>query len=210
MFPPDRWATAFTELCGRDLDEGIAAFKIFVDCISRLESRASGSNKALRFEAFLRKALEEAGFDSMALSGKADLSRDSGPENRGTELALRFVVFLVRKDYFKYHQVLLAGIERAADRARGTTRIILESAAPVGGELEDRIKAELIKRTGAREIVIDRRVVPDLIAGYRVYISTELLDTSFQGLLRKMAAGLGVPVNGKAADDPVDSMWEIV
>jgi F0F1-type ATP synthase delta subunit len=210
MFRPDRWAAAFTELCGEDLDEGITAFKAFVACISRLRSRVGGSNRALRFEALLRQSLKETGFDSMALSGKAVLSRDSRFENRGTELALRFVVFLVRKDYFKYHQALLVEIEKAANWVRGITRVILESAVPVGDELEDRIKAELLKKTGARKIVIDKRVVPELIAGYRVYIGTELLDTSFQELLRKMAVKLGVPVNNMAAGDPVDSVWEIV
>jgi F0F1-type ATP synthase delta subunit len=210
MFRPDRWAAAFTELCGEDLDEGIAAFKVFVACISGLKSRIGGSNRALRFEAFLRQALKEAGFDSMALSGKAVLSRDSRFENRGTELALRFVVFLVRKDCFKYHQALLSEIEKAADWTRGIIRATLESAMPVDDELEDRIKAELLKKTGAQKIVINKRIVPELIAGYRVYIGTELLDTSFQELLRKMAIKFGVPVNCMTAGDPVDSVWEIV
>jgi F0F1-type ATP synthase delta subunit len=210
MFLPDHWATAFTELCGRDLDEGVAAFNAFVTCTARLKNRIGGSNKALRFEMLLRQALKEAGFNSTPLSAKMNLSRDSRLENRGTELALRFVVLLVKKDCFKYYQALLAGIERAADRMKGIVRVTLESVAPVDNELEDRIKAELTRRTGAREIVIDKRVVPELIAGYRVYIGTELLDTSFQGLLRKTAARLGVSVNGKAAGDPVDSVWEIV
>jgi F0F1-type ATP synthase delta subunit len=209
MFLPDRWATVFTELCGKDLDEGVAAFTAFVSCTARFRNRMGGTNKALRFEAFLRQALTEAGFDSLARAAKADLSRDS-LENRGTELALRFIVFLVKKDYFKYRQSLLAGIERAADRMKGIFRVTLESAAPVDGDLEDRIKAELIKKTGAREIVINRRVVPELIAGYRVYIGAELLDTSFRGLLRKKAVKLGVSVNSSAAADPVDFVWEIV
>ena len=215
MFLPDRWARAFTELCGEDLDEGIAAFKAFMACIAPLKNRIGGSNKALRFEALLRQGLREAGFDSMPLSAKTDLGRksrlrDSRLKNRGTELALRFAVFLVRKDCLKYHQALLTEIERAADRMRGIVRVTLESAAPVNDELEDRIRAELTRRVGARGIVIDKRVVPELIAGYRVYIGTELLDTSFQGLLRKIAVKLGVPVSGKAAGDPVDSVWEIV
>jgi hypothetical protein len=181
MFLPDRWARAFTELCGKDLDEGIAAFKAFVTCIAPLRSRIAGSNKALRFEALLRQGLKEAGFDSMPLSVKTNPGRDSRLENRGTELALRFAVFLVKKDCLKYHQALLAEIERAADRMRGIVRVTLESATPVNDELEDRIKAELTRRTGARGIVIDKRVVPELIAGYRVYIGTELLD-QFSGI----------------------------
>jgi F0F1-type ATP synthase delta subunit len=211
VFHPERWAAAFTELCGeKDLDEGIAAFNAFVACTARFKNLPGGSNTARRFEALLRKALKEAGFNSADLSAKIDLGRDSRLENRGTELALRFIVFLVKKDYFRYRQVLLAKIEKAADWARGIARVTLESAAPVDDELEDKIRTELTRRTGARDIVIDRRIVPELIAGYRVYIGTDLLDTSFQGLLRKMAVGLGVPVNGKTAGDPVDSVWEIV
>ncbi|MDR1353243.1 MAG: F0F1 ATP synthase subunit delta [Treponema sp.] len=213
MFLPDRWAVAFTELCGGNLEEGIEAFRAFVSCTAQLKSRLEGNCKSRRFEALLRKALKEAGFDSGALSGNAVLSRDFRLENRGTELALRFVVFLMRKNYFRYREVLLAEIEKAADRMRGTVRVVLESAVPADSALEEKIKAELVQRTCAREIVLDKRVVPELIAGYRVYIGAELLDTSFQGLMRKMALGLGVPADGNIAEDPIDSIdsvWEIV
>jgi F0F1-type ATP synthase delta subunit len=211
MFLPERWAAAFMELCGeKDLDEGISAFNTFVACTARLRNYPRGSNAARRFEALLRKALKDAGFNSADLSGKIDLSRDSPLENRGTELALRFIVFLIKKDYFRYRRFLLAEIEKAVDWTKGIAHVTLESAAPVDDELEGRIKTALMRRTGAGDIVIDRRIVPELIAGYRVYIGTDLLDTSFQGLLRKMAKGLGVPVNGKITGDPVDSVWEIV
>jgi F0F1-type ATP synthase delta subunit len=210
VFRSDRWVAAFTDLCGEDLEEGIEAFKAFTACISRFRNHVGGSGKALRFEAFFRQALKEAGFDSAALSRKVVLSRGFRFENRGTELALRFVIFLMRKDYFKYHEALLAGIEKAADSIRGVVRAAVESAVPVDDELEEKIKAELLKKTGARKIVIDKRVVPDLIAGYRVYTGTELLDTSFRESLRKMAVKFGIRVNGTAASDPVDSVRGIV
>jgi F0F1-type ATP synthase delta subunit len=210
MFLPEHWASAFTELCGKDLDEGVAAFTAFVSGTARFKNRMGGTNKALRFEAFLRQALKETGFDSIALSAKTDLGRDSRLEHRGVELALRFIVFLVKKDYFKHRQVLLAEIEKAADRIKGTVRVTLESAVPVDDELENKVKAELIQTTGARKIVINKRLVPELVAGYRVYVGTELLDTSFQGLLCKMAVKFGIPVNSKVADDSVDSVWEIM
>lgn len=209
MFLPERWAVAFTELCGEDLEEGVEAFRVFVSCTARLKGRLDGNSKALRFEALLRKSLKEAGFDSAALSGKAILGRNSRLENRGTELALRFIIFLLKKSYFRYRQILLAEIERAADRMRGRVRVVLESAAPVDSALEDKVMAGLLRRTGAREIVLDRRVIPGLIAGYRVYLGAELLDTSVQGLMRKMALNLGVPMGGEIAGDPIDSLWEI-
>jgi hypothetical protein len=210
MFQAERWARAFTELCGKDLDEGVEAFNVFVSCTTHIRSRFSGTSEALRFEAFLRQSLKETGFDPGILSGQADLSGGARLENRGTELALRFIVFLVRKDHFKYRQLLLKEIEKAADRMKGILRVVLESVLPVDKELEARIKAELIKRTGAREIVIYGRIVPELIAGYRIYIGTELVDTSLQGSLRRMAAGLGVSVISKTDDDLIDAVWESV
>jgi F-type H+-transporting ATPase subunit delta len=208
MFQAERWATAFTELCGKDLDEGMEAFNTFVSSTAGVRSHFSGNYESLRFEALLREALRKTGFDPGILAGKTDLSRWARLENRGTELALRFIVLLVRKDYFKYRLAVLKEIEKAADRMKGILRVILESAAPIEAELEEKLKAELMRKTGAQKIVVYKRIVPELIAGYRVYIGTELLDTSLQGSMRKMAVGLGVPVSGRTDGDFIDSMWE--
>jgi hypothetical protein len=210
MFQAERWATAFVELCGKDLDEAVGAFNAFVSCATHVRSHLSGNNEALRFETFLRKGLEETGLDSGSMAGQTDLSHGVPLANRGTELALRFMILLIKKDYFKHRQLLLTEIEKAADRMKGILRVTLESVLPVEEELEDKIKAELIRRTHAREIVVNRRIVPELIAGYRVYMGAELVDTSLQGLIWKMAAGLGVPVDSRTDGDFIDSVWESV
>jgi hypothetical protein len=214
MFQADRWAAAFTELCGEDIDEGVEAINTFVSCTAQIRSRFGGSANASRFEALLRKALAETGFDSGLLTGRMDVAGPSRPANRGTELALRFIVFLVKKDHFKYRLALLEEIEKASDRMKGVLRITLESVAPVDKKLEEKIKAELIRRTGAREVVLGKRIVRELIAGYRLYIGTELVDTSLQGLMRKMAVDLGVPISRNTDndndDDLIDSVWESV
>jgi F0F1-type ATP synthase delta subunit len=192
MFRSDRWAAAFTGLCGEDLDEGVEAFTTFVSGTAKAGNRLSGTVDALRFEALSRTALLETGF---------------GPVNRGTELALRFTVLLMKKGCFKYRLALLKEIERAADRMRGTLRVVLESAVPPDQGLEDAIKTALTREAGS--VVIDKRVVPELIAGYRLYIGTELVDTSLRGSIRKMAADLGVHVcrgTGIGIDDVL--VWE--
>jgi F-type H+-transporting ATPase subunit delta len=199
MFQAEHWAVAFTELCGRDIDEGLEAIRSFVACAAEIKGRFSGTAAGARFERELRKAMGEAGF---------------GPANRGTELAVRLLVCLIRKDYFKYHLALLNEIEKAVDRIKGILQVKVETVKPLDQDLEEKIKAELKKQTGVREIILNTRIVPGLIAGYRIFIGFELLDTSIRKRLRKLGAELGLSSQSGGdmipEDDLMQAVWESV
>jgi F-type H+-transporting ATPase subunit delta len=74
-------------------------------------------------------------------------------------------------------------------------------------ELQERIKAGLIKRYGAREIRLISQIVPELLDGYRLRIGTELIDSSLKGQIQNMAKELhaadvsGVASKAGAASD---------
>jgi F-type H+-transporting ATPase subunit delta len=172
VFDPLRWAEAFTELCGRDIDEGVETLNVFMACVEKLAAGTlAGTEDARKLEVLLRAALVQAGF---------------GPDNRGAELAVRFLALLVKRDLFKYRLVLLQGVHQAADRVRGISRVTLELVEPVTAEIERDLKKELLKKTGAKEMVLSTRINPELIAGFRLYIGTEVFDTSLRERLRIM------------------------
>jgi F-type H+-transporting ATPase subunit delta len=177
MFHPERWAAAFVEVCGKDLGEGIAALKVFTACTAGMTGLVTGDAAAVRLEKMLRKAAKEAGF---------------GANNRGAEFAVRFMILLVQKKQFRYREAILKEIERLADRINGLTRVKIESVSPPDEEFQEKIKTALKHRTGAKEIVLGARIVPELLGGYRLFIGTELSDTSLRGQLKKMAADLQI------------------
>jgi F-type H+-transporting ATPase subunit delta len=181
MFPPERWANAFVETCGRDLDEGFSTLKAFMACAKGMSGLVRGSLAAAQLETMLRTAVKEAGF---------------GAQNRGAEFAVRFTILLVRKNQFRYRDAIIAEIEKLADRMNGVTRARVESVTPLDEGFKEQITGELQRRTGAKKIVLGTRLVPDLLGGYRLFIGTNLIDTSLREQLRKMAADLQTGVRG--------------
>ena len=175
MFHPERWADAFVELCGKQLDEGFAALKVFTACTAGMSGLVSGSAAAVQLDRMLRRAMKEAGF---------------GVQNRGMEFAARFMILLVKKNQFRYREAILGEIERLADRMNGITRAKVESVSPLDEVFQEKIKTALKHRTGAKEIALSTRIVPELLGGYRLFIGTDLIDTSLREQLRKMAADL--------------------
>ncbi|GHV81965.1 hypothetical protein AGMMS49991_05230 [Spirochaetia bacterium] len=184
MFHPERWADAFVEVCGKDLNEGFAALKVFTACTAGMTGLVTGGAAAVKLEKMLRTAIKEAGF---------------GAGNRGAEFAVRFMILLVRKKQFRYREVILKEIERLTDRINGLARAKIESAAPLDEGFQEKIKTELKHRTGAQEVVLGTRIVPDLLGGYRLFIGTNLIDTSLRGQLKKMAADLQTGAAGGIA-----------
>ena len=176
MFQGDRWADAFMAACGDHAEEGLDVLKAVAPAISRLPKEVSGSGDAARLEKLLRSAL-----GSPAPTGSV------APTNAGAEYAIRFAVLLVRKGFLGRLGAAIRAIEQRIDAKNGVCTVHIESAQPLDDDLAARIKAGLIKRTGAREIRLVSRLAPELLGGYRLRIGTELIDTSLKGQLERMA-----------------------
>jgi F-type H+-transporting ATPase subunit delta len=170
MFQGDRWADAFMAVCGDHAAEGVSALKAFVPPLSRLPGQVSGNRYGARVESMLRSALGT-----------------SGP---GAEYAIRFVVLLIRRGCFKHLNAVLRAVEQRFDAKNGVLTVKAESVRPLDNELQERIKAGLIKRYSAREIRLVSQIVPELLEGYRLRIGTELIDSSLKGQIQKMAREL--------------------
>ncbi|WP_010263783.1 ATP synthase F1 subunit delta [Treponema primitia] len=186
MFQGDRWADAFLAACGTSSEasgndctvEALDALKVFVPSLSHLPGRISGVNDALRLEKVLRSALESSG------------------AGLGAEYALRFVVLLVRRGQIKYLNAALRAVEQRIDAKNGVVSVNVESVRPLDTDLQEKIKAGLKKRYGARDIKLGSQIVPELLGGYRLRIGTELIDSSLKGQIQKMARELHAASDG--------------
>ncbi|MDR0597471.1 MAG: F0F1 ATP synthase subunit delta [Treponema sp.] len=184
MFPSDRWADAFVTVCAGHAEEGLAVLKAFVPLLSRLPGRIAGTADALALERMLRAALEAAG---------------TGPGETGAENAVRFVALLVRRGLFKELDAAVRAVEQRVDAQNGVLVADLESARPLEGDLQEALKAALIRKYGAREIRLAARVVPELLGGCRLRVRGDLVDSSVRGHLQRMAGDLHAAQSFKAA-----------
>jgi F-type H+-transporting ATPase subunit delta len=81
---------------------------------------------------------------------------------------------------------LPGAIEQRIDAKNGVLTVYAESAQPLEDDLQEKITARLLQRTGAREVRLVSKLVPELLGGYRLRIGTELVDTSLKGQLQRM------------------------
>ncbi|QDU67348.1 F0F1 ATP synthase subunit delta [Engelhardtia mirabilis] len=65
---------------------------------------------------------------------------------------------------------------------RGAVDGVVESARPLSGEQLDELKTGLRARMG-KEVLLDNRIVPDLVGGIRVIVGSSMIDYSVKGRL---------------------------
>jgi F-type H+-transporting ATPase subunit delta len=183
VFSPGRWAAAFINTAG-NAEEEFEALKLLAAWVKRLEGQTAGEVKGQSaiFGSAAAKWLEEA-------VGRAA----AGPGSvRAWEKAARFIALLVRKNLFRRVDAVIAGIERELDRRRGIVPVLIESVQPVDSGFEEGLAGAIKRRTGAKDIRIEKRINPGLIGGFRLRMEDEVIDASVRFQLQKMAAGLAV------------------
>jgi F-type H+-transporting ATPase subunit delta len=115
----------------------------------------------------------------------------TGLRSPGLEGAIRLISLLVKRGCLKYGGEVAEAVKKLLDEKKGTVEVTLESAFPPEEEFLEALKKELIKKTGAGEIRILPRTLPELWGGCRLRIGSESIDASIRGQLAKMAADLG-------------------
>jgi F0F1-type ATP synthase delta subunit len=197
MFHPDRWAQAFVNACNASAacgesgvhdisgvhdtggaEAGLAALKALFAALNRLPAPVSGTFSARQLDGMIRRAIAESGLSA-------------GDRNGGLEMAVRFILLLVRKGFFKYGGKVIGEVETILNRERGILKVRVDAALPPESAFEEALKAALRRKTGAEEILTEIRVVPELLGGCRLLIGSEFWDASLRGQLQSMARDLG-------------------
>jgi F-type H+-transporting ATPase subunit delta len=166
----DRFAEAFIELSGTNVEEGLEAFKAMLFGLEHIKGDVSGTDAAFLIEKTLRNAVQK-----------------TNTASAGTEIAVRTLVLLVRKGLFKKSGVLAAEIKQELDRRNGIVLATLETLVPPDAEFEETLRNAIKQKTGAKQVTLRAGIVPDLLGGYRLRIGNKTMDASLRSLLQQMA-----------------------
>jgi F-type H+-transporting ATPase subunit delta len=71
------------------------------------------------------------------------------------------------------------------EKRAGITKVVLETAHTPDAELLEIVKQRMAARTG-RKIVVEQKLVPELMGGFRIWYDGHLIDSSVMGRLVRM------------------------
>ena len=207
MFSGRAWAEAFIDTLEREgakiedrknadgiyagsiYADGIEALGIFATQVSTLRGIVFGRSAAEKLEALFRGGMTKAGISSPAY-----------------EMALRFIILMVRKNVFRHIGRMIDEAKKILDRKNRIVRVIVEYAAAPGEDAasaksakfmdEGRVKELIKKRSGAAGVEMVVRNNQELVGGYRLRIGDELIDASVRSQLKKLAASLAAGDGG--------------
>ncbi|MDR1178086.1 MAG: F0F1 ATP synthase subunit delta [Spirochaetaceae bacterium] len=185
MSLPGLWAQALVNASGPEYGEALAFLKTAALPLKKLPPTVSGHAEGRRLESTLRSALQEAG---------------CGKPGWGVEAAIRSAALLVRKGRFAYFASFVDEVEKIVDERNGTLRVLVESAATPDAGFEDSLKALLKRKKNAKDVKLDIRLVPELLAGCRLGVEGGYFDGSLLGRLKEMTRDLSSGAGGALPD----------
>lgn len=175
MIPAERWAQAFVDACGEYADEGLAALGELAPCVRGIPADAAGGAAAARLDRMIRTAREQCG---------------AGAPTPGLDTAVRLLLLLTKKGLLRHIDAVIQGIGQILDRKKGILTVYAESAFPLEGEFAETLKDRLRRWTGAGEIRLIPRIMPELLGGCRLRMGSEIIDATLGGQLKKIARDL--------------------
>jgi F-type H+-transporting ATPase subunit delta len=174
MFPAGRWAEAFLNAAGDDVENGLAVLSRFESGVKTLPAdtaaRISGLAAAEEAAAFIEKALLAA----------------DGEKSAGGEAARAIVFFLVQRGRLKEIGKFNEAARHLADERAKIVNVLLEAAQAPEAAFLDSIEKALKEQSGASSVVIQVLVTPALLGGYRLTVGSEMRDFSLAGKLKQL------------------------
>jgi F-type H+-transporting ATPase subunit delta len=185
MFFPQRWALAFIRSAPDTgaAAEGLEFIRALSPVIRSARGYMAGTAAAAQLETMVRAAFAAGTGSSPSAEARPRMSRAEEP-------ALCLTLLLVRKRLFKHIDQVIRSIERELDALQGVLRVRLESARTVEGEFPEELTQVLMKKTGAAKVRLETVVTPELLAGYRLRIGSQIIETSLRLHLRQLGTEL--------------------
>jgi len=188
VFHGDRWARVFVAGLGGNAETGLLCLRALVPPVKAVPWIPSGYSAARRLEKMLRESAREAGFREGV-----------------TDFVIRFVALFVERGRLRHVDSVLEKIERRIDARRGALAVTLESAVPLDDTPPgvEELGRRIAEATGATEVRMGTRVLPELLGGYRLQIDGFFVDASLAKQVEKMKADLeaGIAASRGNAND---------
>jgi ATP synthase F1 delta subunit len=180
VFHVSRWAAAFAGVAGDKTGDGLDCLKALAPAVKAVSGEVFGFSVSRRLEKMLRESVAAAGF----------AAGDTTGGDAAAEYAIRFITLLVEKNLQGNIDTVMQKKEKIVDDRNGVLEVTTESAFPPDDAFEEEFKRQILQRTGAAGVKIKRRVVPELLGGYRLRIGGFFIDASLKGQLEKLTAEL--------------------
>lgn len=110
---------------------------------------------------------------------------DKAFEKKVHPVTLRFIDLLLEKGRENLLPDIIWQFGMLADAAQGVIRGQLETAFPLNDSLLAALKRRLDRITG-KNVIIQQRVVPELLGGFVVQMNDTVIDTSLKNQLARM------------------------
>ena len=105
------------------------------------------------------------------------------------EVVKRFLLYVQEKERMGFIAEINQVYGQMVDEISGLIRATVTSAAPLSGEVEERVKATLEKMTG-KNILLNKEENPDLIGGLVAQVGDLVLDGSIRTQLEGLKGSL--------------------
>ena len=177
MFKPEPWAEAFYNTAGSAAfaEEALEYLVIFCHAALALPGNISGRTNADRLGKMLRTALSRNGENNVP----------------GAELALHYIQIMVRRSYLYQQKSIIHCIEKKINKQKGIEEVVVETAVEPEEQLLALIKEKAKALTGANEVKLNAKIIPDLIGGIRLRWGNMVIDSSIKRSLQNMELHLG-------------------
>ena len=162
------------------IEEGIETLKRLGSWASSLPNAFFENTAAEKLEALAREKIK---------TGEIFIGNSSGSEaysDSSIEIALRFLILMIKKKIFCNFDSVMDTIEKQLDKRRGIIRVFVDYVFPLEEDMELKIKEVIKKKTGANKVELTGRQCPELIGGYRLQIGDEVIDASILSQLKKL------------------------
>jgi F-type H+-transporting ATPase subunit delta len=173
IFHGIRWAVVFTGALGGNADAGYEYLKALVPLVKTIPGAVFGYSASRRLEKMLR-----------------DSAANAGNVPAGLEYAIRFITMLVEKNHFHNIDSVMRKIEEQLDGQKGILTVTVDTASAMDGVFEEELRRHVMEKTGAAQIKMKTRLVPELLGGYRMRIGGYYIDASLKGQKERMKAEL--------------------
>ena len=167
MFHSKRWADVFINVLGKNVKEGFDYLNLIVPIIKRAPLHINAYSASVQIEKILKEGLATC----------------ANPE---LEYVNRFICLMIEKKKFGFIDSVLEKIEIKLNKMNNVLAVTLDSAVPLNEVFEKNICDQIMVHTGASGISLKKRIKPELLGGYRLWIGQNFFDASLREQIKLM------------------------